>query len=78
MKYLKKFNENLKVKTLVCKKDLYKSTYKSNAFTKGNSYSVSDENDKEIYLIDNNQHEFNFTKQSKLPFYFVEEYFEIT
>ena len=34
MKYLKKFNENLKVKTLVCKKDLYKSTYKSNALQK--------------------------------------------
>lgn len=47
-----------------CIKSLYKSTYKKNAFTNGQTYQVDEVKSKEdediIFIIDNENHDFNF------------------
>lgn len=58
-----------------CKKSLYKSTYKDNAFTKGESYNIVEEDDNFFYLTDNKGRSFNFSKLKKLPYYWVDDYF---
>lgn len=58
-----------------CKKNLYKSTYKGNSFTKGKTYNIEDEDDNFFYFIDNEGMSFNFSKVEKLPYYWVEDYF---
>ena len=66
--------------TLICTKDLYKSTYKSNAFTKGKIYEVVSEDENIIYLLDNKKREFNFSKNYGhwLHFYCIKDYFDTT
>ncbi len=63
------------IKRKVCKSDLYKSTYNGNAFDKGRVYIVSEENEEMVWLIDNENREFNFSKINKEPYYFLEDYF---
>jgi len=60
-----------------CTKSLYKNTYRENAFKKGKSYSVIEENELGLYLIDEEGHSFYFAKSvDRLPFYLLNEYFE--
>lgn len=58
-----------------CKKDLYKSTYKSNAFNINDRYIISSEDNEFYYIIDNNGREFNFSKANTKPYYYFEDYF---
>ncbi len=44
-----------------CKKSLYKSTYKKNAFTKGKKYIMTLKDDKKCQIVDNEGREFDFT-----------------
>jgi len=49
-----------------CIKSLYKSTYKKNAFTKGQKYAIHISDSKEyapnvIFIVDSTGHSFNFT-----------------
>ena len=60
---------------LKCKKDLYKSTYKGKAFTKGTSYSIA-RKDEFIWIIDNEGNEFNFSMEKIDPYYYIMDYFE--
>jgi hypothetical protein len=78
MKHLKKFNENLGT-LLKCKKDLYKSTYESNAFVSGKEYEVVKVEDNLIWVKDEKGREFSFTTIDN-PYsptmYMLEDYFE--
>lgn len=58
-----------------CKKSLYKRTYKGNAFTKGKTYNIVEEDNNHFYLIDNEGHKFNFSKELKSPYYYINDYF---
>jgi hypothetical protein len=60
---------------LKCKKSLYKSTYKGNAFTKGHSYIITSEDDIFLNLQDNEGNEFNFKKIHSETFYYINDYF---
>lgn len=60
---------------IVCKKDLYKSTYNKNAFSLGKSYEVINNDNDFYYVLDNNGKEFNFSIKDELPYYFLSEYF---
>ena len=71
----KKFFSAKKIVSRKCKKSLYKSTYKGWAFNKNKGYIVVKEN-KEFYLIkDNRGNLFDFSKERKSPFYFIDDYF---
>lgn len=59
-----------------CKKSLYKSTYEGDAFTKGKTYILTIE-DKYYWLVDNEGHEFSFTKTPGKTMYFIGDYFLI-
>lgn len=63
-------------KKVICKKSLFKSTYKKNAFTKKKKYSISSEDDNFYFLIDNGLNEFSFSKKGVSPFYSFHEYFD--
>lgn len=70
------------LKFLTCKKDLYKSTYQSNAFINGKEYEISldeqyKENEDEIWIKDETGRPFTFTKVEAFGMYKVEEYFEL-
>jgi hypothetical protein len=60
-----------------CKKSLYKSTYKHNAFTKGKYYELSYKDDKFFYIKDNTGREFSVAINNISTFYWVEDYFDI-
>lgn len=77
MEHIKKFNEMNEQETnkLKCKRDLHKSTYKSNAFDKDKYYDIINEDEDFLWLKDNKNHEFNFSKKNKAPYYFIEDYF---
>jgi len=67
---------------LTCKKDLFKSTYQSNAFIDGKIYEVSfdknyEENENEIWIKDETGRPFTFTKVNSFGMYKVEDYFEL-
>jgi hypothetical protein len=47
---------------LICKKSLYKSTYKKNAFSKNKGYLIQSEDEKFINLIDNEKRYLTFQK----------------
>lgn len=59
-----------------CKKSLYKSTYKGNAFTKGNEYEVVREEKRFVWLIDNTGKEFSMCKENQYGYYFIKKYFK--
>jgi hypothetical protein len=58
-----------------CKKSLYKSTYKGNAFTKNKTYNVVDEDDNFFYIIDNEGQEFSMCKAQSNVYYWIDDYF---
>lgn len=59
-----------------CKKSLYKSNYKKNAFIKGRTYVLLDENDDFYNIIDSMGHAFNFHKMDNTgTYYHFSEYF---
>lgn len=58
-----------------CKKSLYKSTYKGNAFTKDLLYTIVDEDKLFVYVIDDKGNEFSMSKIKKEPFYYIDEFF---
>ena len=48
-------------KPIKCKKSLYKSTYKGNAFIKGKSYTIAKEDNLFIWVKDKENNDFNFS-----------------
>ena len=77
MKHLKSFNRvPASIGELLCKKSLYKSTYKANAFIEGNVYKILDEDDKTIFIEDETGDAFSFSKFDHGKFYFIDDYFE--
>jgi len=63
--------------TYKCKKDLHKSTYNGNAFTKGRTYRACNHEDPAfVWLTDNQGNEFSMSKEQEPPYYFVCDYFE--
>lgn len=59
-----------------CKKSLFKSTYNTNAFTKGKMYILLDENDDFYNIIDSMGHAFNFHKKDNTgTYYHFTDYF---
>jgi len=70
------FRKNLNV---ICKKSLFKSTYKRNAFTNNKKYKIDSEDEKFYYIIDNESNQFNFSKKNdEVDYYKFEEYFDFT
>lgn len=61
-----------------CKRSLYKSTYRGNAFTKGKIYNVIEEDDDFLYIEDNKSQRFNFSKIKNEPYYYIDDYFRQT
>ncbi len=61
----------------VCKKELFKSTYRGFAFKKGKEYQVTSEDDKFIFIKDEKGHNFNFVKEAAPGsiFYYLDDYF---
>ena len=69
------FDCSKSISTKKCKKPLWKSTYKGWAFNKHKGYIVVKEN-KEFFLIkDNRGNLFDFSKERKSPYYFIDDYF---
>jgi len=64
------------MKVVKCKKDLFKSTYKSNAFNVKKTYSIVEETDKFYYILDEKNKPINFAKEDHGVFYFFDTYFE--
>lgn len=64
------------MKKVLCKKSLFKSTYKKNAFTESMVYFVTYEDEKFYYIIDEKNHPMNFAKEDHGVFYFFDTYFE--
>jgi len=63
---------------LKCKKSIFKSTYKSKAFTRGKFYKIVSEDESLISLLDNYKYKFTFTKHfnsSTWDYYFIKDYF---
>jgi hypothetical protein len=60
---------------LKCRKSLFKSTYRKNAFTKGRKYEVVSEDDY-VWVRDNTGRPFTFSRTSGGPFYVLSDYFE--
>lgn len=67
---------------VICKKSLYKSTYKKNAFIEGKIYHIKSE-DADFYdIFDENKEDkkavgyMNFSKTQKVPYLFFDDYFE--
>lgn len=65
---------NKKVK---CIKSLFKSTYKKNAFNEKKEYFIVEDTDKFYYILDENNHPFNFAKENHGVFCFFDDYFEM-
>jgi len=59
-----------------CTKSLFKSTYQKNAFTKRRYYSVVEEDEKFVWLQDNEGESRNFSKQRGSHFYYILDYME--
>lgn len=73
MNFLKKRNKPI---TKVCIKNLYKSTYQGNAFTRGESYSIEEDIDKRFFSItDNENNKFQMSKEPLENFYYIGDYF---
>lgn len=69
-------------KYLKCIKSLYKSTYNGNAFDSGRNYRVlfierAEDGRDLIFLQDNLGNEFNLSIEMGLPYYWVDEYFDV-
>ena len=73
--YNKKFYASDVIMKRKCKKSIYKSTYKKNAFTKNRIYICIEENDNFLYFIDNEGKKFSISKNSSNSFYWLEDYF---
>jgi len=65
-----------KLKKVVCKKSLRKSTYKTYAFTKGYVYYILEEDDRFITVEDNLKNGFEFARVEGNIFYHFDEYFD--
>lgn len=73
-------------KLLICKKDIFKSTYCKNAFDNKKQYNVVEldsrypwvqANDPElIWVLDNEGQSFSFTKHQETGMHFIKDYFE--
>lgn len=59
-----------------CKKSLYKSTYKRNAFNKGKEYIILYEEEDIIYLLDEMDQTFSFSKKEEHTMYNFTDYFK--
>lgn len=59
-----------------CKKSLHKSTYGGNAFTKGKTYDIIEEDEFFFYIKDNKGWEFSMHKTPFHGYYWVDEYFD--
>jgi hypothetical protein len=59
-----------------CTKDLYKSTYKENAFDKDKEYRVSSSDKEFVWLIDNKGYPFNLSKEPTHDYYYINDYFD--
>jgi hypothetical protein len=53
-----------------CIKSLFKSTYKKNAFSKNKKYEIVGEDDRFIFLKDNEGNSFNFSKNNDSNVYY--------
>lgn len=58
-----------------CKKSLYKSTYKKNAFTKNKTYDVFEEDESFLWFVDNENNQFCVCKTAAHGYYYVNDYF---
>ncbi len=73
---LPSYQENLNIiMSRKCKKSLYKSTYKGNAFTKDKTYNIVDEDDDFFYIIDNEGRKFSMHKTPSNTYYYIDDYF---
>lgn len=79
MSIFTKFNlfKNRKKHMLMCKKDLYKSTYNGNAFDAGKEYVVDSTDKDHVWLLDNAGQKFNLSKVKNEPYYFIGDYFRV-
>jgi hypothetical protein len=63
---------------LKCKKTLYKSTYKGNAFIEGRFYFQLKEDKEFVQMEDETNRAFDFAKENRsVNFYLLEDYFEL-
>lgn len=61
---------------LKCKKSIYKSTYKKNAFTKDKHYTIREETKTHYWITDNLNNSFSFTKtKANTGEYLFSDYF---
>ena len=76
-----------KARTLVCKKDLYKRTYRGNAFICGKQYTVIDSDSRypwvrnddpeRVWILDEEGYTFSFRKTvPQHGFYFLGDFFD--
>ena len=65
------------IMVLKCKKSLYKSTYKKNAFTKNKKYDVVEIDDKFYHIVDNEGRALTVSKTEIPIYYYIGDYFII-
>lgn len=65
--------------TVKCIKNLYRSTSNKNVFVKNKTYTIASEDNKRLYVIDENKRDFDFVKEkdSMNINYLFSDYFEI-
>jgi len=56
-------------KKVVCKKSIFKSTYKHDAVTSGKSYEVETETKHFVWVNDNADRQFSFVRKDSLTLY---------
>jgi len=75
--YNKFLNENISY-TIKAKNSLYKSTYNGYAFNRNKEYIIDHEDEKRIFIIDNEGKPFSFSKlNNNAGYYYIEDYFDI-
>lgn len=62
---------------IMCKKDLYKSTYKDYAFISGKNYQILNIDREFVWLKDEENNSFNFSKEKSNIYYNLDDYFKI-
>jgi hypothetical protein len=63
-------------KHVLCKKNLFKSTYNDYAFEINKYYSLEDEDSEFYFIKDSTGHKFNFSKEVDGISYWIDDYFE--
>lgn len=65
------------MKELKCIRNLFKSTYRANAFDKDKTYTVESIEGNMVYLVDNLGNLFNFINADTDIYYKLTDYFEL-